>query len=423
VGPAGIEKIIGALSRRLEAAPDDPVLLRRLGLTQLRAGDANRAAACLERLVGTEFATARMMDHLGAAYRAVGPGARRKLCEECGRWCFSPHLWSCRFCGAELPALSVPRSEPMDESAFVLSEVRPYLGDGEESSPRRIVTRRGEACFVSIYGWAPGTIVALPLSDHRAEVSLGSSLEADIQIPVPSVSRLHASLRRDSPGRYRVHDLRSRAGSYVEFAPARSSTPLADGSTLALGQVLLRFLCGPELENAAHEEVFHLAVREGVSGAYLWSWFEELLSRDLLRIGATCYRRFALAHCEIDRLDAIEQAHGAMARLFVLRAVSERIRGALAPNHRLIYGAGDALAILMPGLDLDDAEGVAQVAMGHVAGSPIEHDGETIRLSLSVGLSTCAANSWFPDRAIAASRSLARQAALAGGDRLRRAGS
>lgn len=80
-----------------------------------------------------------------------------------------------------------------------------------------------------------------PLDPHAAPVRLGRSLENDVVLASPRVSRYHAHLRFER-GRWLVYDLQSTNGTIVgEQRAEHAPLPLADGDVLGLGDVLLTF--------------------------------------------------------------------------------------------------------------------------------------------------------------------------------------
>ena len=71
---------------------------------------------------------------------------------------------------------------------------------------------------------------------------IGRSLSADVRVISPGVSRAHAVLRRTDSGRWRVYDIFSRHGVWIQNAQAGvSGLPVETGDTLNIGGEKLRF--------------------------------------------------------------------------------------------------------------------------------------------------------------------------------------
>lgn len=71
---------------------------------------------------------------------------------------------------------------------------------------------------------------------------LGRAPSADIRLDLPTVSRQHAALLRGDDGEWRVTDLGSKGGTFINDEPVREPTPIRVGDTLSVGGVQLLFL-------------------------------------------------------------------------------------------------------------------------------------------------------------------------------------
>lgn len=82
---------------------------------------------------------------------------------------------------------------------------------------------------------------------HEGDNLLGRTSDALVWIDSSSVSRRHARIVVDGAGA-RVEDLGSKNGTWVRGARIDRPTPLASGDEIALGSIVLRFVCFEELE-------------------------------------------------------------------------------------------------------------------------------------------------------------------------------
>lgn len=85
-----------------------------------------------------------------------------------------------------------------------------------------------------------------------AEVRIGRHPDNDVHIESLAVSRFHCALRRGDDGGWRVEDLGSNNGTYVNGARVESDRSVRDGDTLGVGQfqVSLRTEGGPSASDA-----------------------------------------------------------------------------------------------------------------------------------------------------------------------------
>ena len=82
------------------------------------------------------------------------------------------------------------------------------------------------------------------------EILIGRHISADIRLPDPSVSRYHAVLTV-SGGIWRITDLDSRSGTYVNDKRVRSSR-LIPGDSIRLGNTRLRLVRQGHRKEASH---------------------------------------------------------------------------------------------------------------------------------------------------------------------------
>ncbi len=91
-----------------------------------------------------------------------------------------------------------------------------------------------------IWGYLRVNGESVPLTHW--ETLIGRSLNADVRVVSPGVSREHAVLRRSDSGRWRVFDIFSKGGVWIKSAKAGpSGLPVETGDTLNIGGEKLRF--------------------------------------------------------------------------------------------------------------------------------------------------------------------------------------
>src|SRR5207245_2308923 len=106
------------------------------------------------------------------------------------------------------------------------------------------------ACLVLIYPAEPGLGTRYTLKE--TPLIAGRDDACHICVNDESVSRRHARLEPMGEG-YGVVDLQSTNGTYVNDQPV-TLHPLKDGDYLRIGNSILRFLAGGNIEAEYHEE-------------------------------------------------------------------------------------------------------------------------------------------------------------------------
>ena len=110
------------------------------------------------------------------------------------------------------------------------------------------------------------------------ELIIGRSSDAHIQIDRDSVSRRHARLSKTEGG-WLVQDLQSTNGSYVNDVPIREHK-LTAGDQLKVGSAIFRYLAGSNIETLLSDELYQIAVRDGLTHALSRRAFVEAAERE-----------------------------------------------------------------------------------------------------------------------------------------------
>jgi hypothetical protein len=142
----------------------------------------------------------------------------------------------------ELPVLVVPAGP--QEPAFL--EETPLEGSPVVAKMMSTTARDTSAMLASL---ADGRCLAVPLSKSGRNtfgmlVTIGRSARNDVRLLSPSVSKLHATVRRAPTGPWVIRDAGSRNGTLigsVRLAPEQES-PLTPGCTVQFGSLTCMFL-------------------------------------------------------------------------------------------------------------------------------------------------------------------------------------
>jgi pSer/pThr/pTyr-binding forkhead associated (FHA) protein len=128
-------------------------------------------------------------------------------------------------------------------------------------------------------GLGPYSTVQIPLP---ASALVGRDEDCDIVLDDGSVSRRQAQLARDDRGHYRLEDLGSANGTFVNGARIGAPTLLADGSTLRFGDVELLFWRPPASASltARHRMLIAVAISLAAMFAALYFLKQRRTERD-----------------------------------------------------------------------------------------------------------------------------------------------
>jgi diguanylate cyclase (GGDEF)-like protein len=224
---------------------------------------------------------------------------------------------------------------------------------------------------------------------RRAELSgsfyrLGRDATCEIRITRESVSRFHAELRRDLDRGWRVVDLESTNGTYVNEREVHEAW-LRDGDLIRFGDVVFKFLAGTSIEHQYHDELYQLSVLDGLTGVHNRRHFVDFLDREL----ASAKRHqhpLTLVMFDIDDFKRINDARGHVAGDLVLREVADRIRPRIRREDLFARYGGEEFAAI---LTVTTAEGgvlFAEALRRMIGRQPFAIDGQDVVVTMSSGV-------------------------------------
>jgi len=219
--------------------------------------------------------------------------------------------------------------------------------------------------------------------------SLGRSVENTHSIHDATVSRRHASLTHDADGRTWLTDLGSSNGTYIDGKRLIPHQPvrLEQGGRIQLGaSTVLKYVGLDPCEERFQREMFDRATRDNLTGLYNRAYFLE-------QIGPRCDQAIsrgmilAILMVDIDHFKRINDDHGHDVGDAALREVAKVLRDSTRSDDLVArYGGEEFLAALPVAAEagaVDRAERIRQCLLQR----PIRAGSETLRLTVSIGLS------------------------------------
>jgi diguanylate cyclase (GGDEF)-like protein len=262
--------------------------------------------------------------------------------------------------------------------------------DGDSTNPTGTVVTRtdakgrpastGGACLVVIYGADIGRRIEL----SAAALTIGRSSRCDLQLDEESVSRQHARIEADAGAVYRISDLGSTNGTYVNDVPQKT-TALRHGDQIQIGRSILKFLAGGHIESAYHEEVYRLMTTDGLTQLMNRRAFEEALSREIGR-ASRFERPVSIAIMDIDRFKAINDSYGHLAGDAILRQLGAILRANLRRDDLAGRMGGEEFGLILPEVDTAGAMIAAEKVRRIVEAHRFEFDGTRIPVTVSMGV-------------------------------------
>jgi diguanylate cyclase (GGDEF)-like protein len=263
-----------------------------------------------------------------------------------------------------------------DPTTRILDE--PGLPEGARGAP---------ASLVAIYGGELGRRYQLGGAESTV-VEIGRALTNTIVIEADSVSRQHARLYPEGDGHF-VEDLGSTNCTLVNGERIEGPRKLEHGDLIKIGGVVLRFLCGDDLESRYHEEIYRLTIVDGLTQVHNRRYFDDFLEREVARCGRSG-AALSLILLDLDRFKEINDGFGHLFGDRLLREVAGLVQAHVRREQLLARLGGDEFALVLPDTGSEGAVAVAERVRERIAAYSFlkASDGLDIHLTASVGVAT-----------------------------------
>ncbi len=272
---------------------------------------------------------------------------------------------------------------------------------------------RGQDCVVIIYAPSSNQLgKRFSLADDTVRIGRGS--ENHVALHSDSVSRQHARIERRHDG-YHLIDLGSTNGTYVNDVLIRERK-LRRGDQLKVGDTILKFLCGADLESQYHETIYRMTIMDGLTGIHNKRYFVEQLERELSRAKRHA-RPLALVMCDIDHFKTINDELGHLAGDYVLKEVALLAKSRLRPDDVVARYGGEEIALILPETDLAGGTRIAEELRKLIATASFSFEGEEIDVTVSCGVAELDPG-WRPYDFVKAADAMLYEAKRAGRNRV-----
>jgi diguanylate cyclase (GGDEF)-like protein len=243
----------------------------------------------------------------------------------------------------------------------------------------RVTASETPACVVVIYGGDLGRRIELPAS----EITIGRDDDNAVCVVLDTISRRHARLfARD--GAHWIEDLGSTNGTFVNEVEIAAATRLRNGDLMRCGGAVLKFIEGGNVEALYHEEIYQLAITDGLTRVANKRHFIEFLERELAR-AVRHERPLSLVLFDIDRFKGVNDDYGHLAGDRVLQGIAAVAAKQVRRDELIARYGGEEFAVVLPETSVDDAALFCERIRAAVESETFEFDGEPLRATISLG--------------------------------------
>jgi diguanylate cyclase (GGDEF)-like protein len=246
----------------------------------------------------------------------------------------------------------------------------------------KLPAKHGQDCLVIIYS-----------SDARqfgkrhvlgeVPVQLGRGSENTIVLENDSVSRRHAIIEKRG-GSYHVMDLDSTNGTYVNDELI-TDYPLRRGDQIKVGDTILKFLSGSDMEAQYHETIYRMTIVDGLTGVHNKRYLLETLEREIPR-ARRHGRPLSLVMFDIDHFKKINDTFGHLAGDYVLKELAQLVKSRLRPDDVIARYGGEEFGIVLPETPQAGGVSIAEDLRRRIEAHKFVFENETIRVTVSMGV-------------------------------------
>ncbi len=244
-------------------------------------------------------------------------------------------------------------------------------------------TKNGQDCLVVIYS-----------SDQRQfgkryvlgdePLTVGRGQENRIVLDNDSVSRRHCRIERRNTSWY-VVDLDSTNGTYVNDQQV-TEYQLRRGDQVKIGDTIVKFLSGSDLEAQYHETIYRMTIIDGLTQINNKRYLMETLEREIPR-ARRHMRPLSVVMFDIDHFKGINDNYGHLAGDYVLKELATLVKSRLRPDDIVARYGGEEFCALLPETALQGAGAIAEDLRRRVQERKFVFENEHIPVTVSLGCS------------------------------------
>src|SRR5216684_6577610 len=221
----------------------------------------------------------------------------------------------------------------------------------------------------------------------RAEVVMGRSTEAEFQIEDDGISRKHAKVLADGSGAFRLMDLGSTNGTFLNGSRV-DTAPLKDGDKIQIGSnTVLKFSLQDQLDEQYQRSIYESATRDGLTRIFNKKYLLDTLKKEF----AYCLRHripLSLAMVDVDHFKKISDTYGHQAGDYVLARIAQRISETIRAEDLFARYGGEEFALLLRETVEEQAYVAADRCRRIVDLTDFNFGGTPIKVTISAGVAT-----------------------------------
>lgn len=217
---------------------------------------------------------------------------------------------------------------------------------------------------------------------------IGRSVDCDLYVDDDGISRKHAEVVAKPDGTFKIVDLGSTNGTYVNEEQI-SICDLKNTFKIHVGTNTVLQFVQDAVDEQYQRGLYESAVRDGLTGLYNKRYFQDALRQEFA-ISVRHQAPLALILFDLDHFKSINDTYGHPAGDYVLKKVAERISATVRTEDVFARWGGEEFAILVRQATEEQALRLAERCRAAINGTDFVFAGTPLRVTISLGVADLA---------------------------------
>ena len=238
-----------------------------------------------------------------------------------------------------------------------------------------------EACLLVIHGANIGKRYDL----NKKELIIGRSDKADIAVNDENVSRQHAKINVGKKDVI-ISDLDSTNGTFVNTKKVPTKV-LVDGDLVLIGNTILKFISGSNVESIYHKEIYKLATIDGLTQVYNKAFINERLAEEFRR-SRRYQRDLSLVMFDFDHFKSINDDYGHPTGDYILKQTASIIMKNMRKEDIFGRFGGEEFTIIFLETPNEAAVKIAEKFRKLIEQEVFRFEGHELKVTVSMGVAS-----------------------------------
>jgi diguanylate cyclase (GGDEF)-like protein len=159
---------------------------------------------------------------------------------------------------------------------------------------------------------------------------------------------------------------------------------LRRGDQVKIGDTIVKFLSGSDLEAQYHETIYRMTIIDGLTQIHNKRYLMETLEREIPRARRHA-RPLSVVMFDIDHFKNVNDNYGHLAGDYVLKELATLVKSRLRPDDIVGRYGGEEFCALLPETSVAGAAAIAEDLRRRVQERKFVFEGETMPVTVSLG--------------------------------------